>query len=116
MPDPKTLSSKYYVLNPITLGDFRYSIHVLGYNDTKGHTAPYTITRGHVIDAAGAGPAIEKWLRNGCIEPYDAEKHDAILEPVPVPAPTLPTWFDEPEPGREIEREMRESERRGGRW
>ena len=72
---------RYLVRHPISIGDLRHLVRVVGYN--AGERAPYLVPRGRVIEAApAAARAIAKWKENHCIEPYDPEVHkDAILTP-----------------------------------
>jgi hypothetical protein len=109
--------SLFYVRNPIALGEYRHTVRVVGYDSTKGRTAPYVVPRGHVIEVLAGSPAFTKWVKTKCLEPYNKRKHkDAILELPPEQRPTLPSWTRQEEPGREIEREMDEQFQRKGRW
>ena len=75
----------FYVRNPISLGEWRRIVKVVGYDETKGRSAPYIVPRGHVIEVPekGAEAPLEKWLSNKCLEPYSEKKHkDAVLHPV----------------------------------
>jgi hypothetical protein len=89
----------FYVKNPIMLGQVKFFVRVIGYDDTKGKTAPYVIGRGHVIDVptTGVEAALERWSTNKCIEPYNKDRHrDAITDPVQFA--TFEQIEDEPEP------------------
>jgi hypothetical protein len=87
----KTVETKrYYVRNPIMIGAHRGLVHVVGYDETKGNKAPYSIPRGHLVDipTEGAEAITARWIANKCIEPYDAKLHpDAFKGANPVPEP-----------------------------
>lgn len=103
---------RFYVRNPIALGEWRHVVRVVG--EKAG--AVYTVGRGRVVEVVhgAAAPAIEKWVRCRCLEPFDEKKHkDAVLEPVPEPPRVTPAWFAAEEARRvEMEDEMRDAERR----
>jgi hypothetical protein len=78
-------AQQFYVRNPIMLGEWRRIVRVVGYDETKGKTAPYIVPRGHVVEVPekGAEAPLEKWLAAKCLELYNEKKHkDAVLKPV----------------------------------
>jgi len=75
-------TEQYYVKNPITIVNVKYAVTVVGYDETKGNTAPYVIPRGHVINVpvSGCESALKKWKENNCVEKYEPKRHlDAFL-------------------------------------
>ena len=107
-PEVPMESKRFIVINRLGPLVGVFGVEVLGAK--PGEFARASVPIGRVIEVTpGADAAIAKLLRNHCIEPYDSEKHaDAILDSPPEQQATLPAWVSEPEPGREIEAEMRE--------